>query len=64
MNIEWQLRDTWRTALALEFEKPYFSKLQKFVETQYQTNACAPLPSHIFRIFDLVRLEDVSVVIL
>lgn len=58
------LNDSWIQALASEFKKPYFETLIAFVEREYETNECFPLITHIFRAFDMVRMEDVKVVIL
>ena len=48
-----KIENTWKNALAAEFEKPYFADLVRY----------PPGPS-IFRAFDLTPLPDVKVVIL
>lgn len=60
VNIE----PSWKTALAPEFEKPYFSTLSGFVRDEYKTGKVYPLPKDIFRAFDLCPFDQVKVVIL
>lgn len=59
-----KIEDSWKRALASEFEKPYFSALSSFVKSEYKKAATYPLPRDIFRAFDLCPFSDVKVVIL
>lgn len=55
----------WRDALAGEFEKPYFKKILKTIETDKQHGAeIYPPESEIFTAFNLTPLDSVKVVIL
>lgn len=54
----------WKSILAAEFEKPYFSSLVSFVKTQYQTTTVYPPGSRIFHAFDACPWENLKVVIL
>ena len=59
-----KIAESWRPALADEFEKPYFQKLIAFVKGEYATAAVYPAGSHIFHAFDATPLDQVKVVIL
>ena len=59
-----KIAESWRPALADEFEKPYFQKLIAFVKGEYATAAVYPAGSHIFYAFDATPLDQVKVVIL
>jgi uracil-DNA glycosylase len=58
------IHDSWKKALEVEFEKPYFSELTEKVKREYLSQSVFPDPQNIFRAFDLVPFEDVKVVIL
>ncbi|MBQ0149213.1 MAG: uracil-DNA glycosylase [Bacteroidales bacterium] len=63
--MEVRIEQSWKTALAAEFEKPYFAKL---VETLHREKAQGtvifPPGRLIFRAFDLTPVDQVKVVIL
>lgn len=59
-----KIAESWRPALADEFEKPYFQKLIAFVKGEYATATVYPAGSHIFHAFDATPLDQVKVVIL
>ncbi len=59
-----KIEDSWKAALAPEFEKAYFSTLSSFVKSEYQKAKVYPPPKEIFRAFDLCPFEKVKVVIL
>lgn len=59
-----KMSDAWKALLKGEFQKPYFSELSDRVRTEYLQGPVFPHPSRVFRAFDLVRPEDVRVVIL
>jgi uracil-DNA glycosylase len=58
------LPEDWRQALAAEFDKPYFRKLEKFLDAERQTHTVAPSENDIFRAFELTPFADVRVVLL
>lgn len=60
VNIE----ETWKVALASEFEKEYFVRLTDFVRQEYRNGTCYPPGEEIFNAFNLCPLPDVKVVIL
>jgi len=59
-----KIEESWKQALAQEFEKPYFSTLSEFVKAEYKSKKVFPLPKDIFRAFDLCPFDQVKVVIL
>ena len=58
------IEDTWKHALAAEFEKPYFVALAKLVHEAYETNTVYPPPRELFAAFAHCPLPNVKVVIL
>lgn len=63
MNIK--IQESWKTALAAEFDKDYFIKLTDFVRVQYLSgHQVFPEPKNIFNAFNLCPLPDVKVVII
>ena len=63
--IQVKIEESWREALAPEFEKPYFAELVSRLH-QEKASGCRIYPpgGQIFRAFDLCPLPDVKVVIL
>lgn len=60
-----RIEQSWKYALAGEFEKPYFASLVRFLHDEKTAGKrIFPPGSQIFRAFDLTPLEDVKVVIL
>jgi uracil-DNA glycosylase len=61
-----QIDESWREALAEEFEKPYFSALIQKVKAAYQAKPQQIFPrgTQIFRAFDACPFDQVKVVIL
>ena len=59
-----KIHDSWKNALALEFQKPYWETLTSFVKTEYLERSCFPEGKNIFRAFDETPLDKVKVVIL
>ena len=60
-----KIEQSWKDALAGEFEKPYFASLVRFLhEEKAGGNRIFPPGSQIFRAFDLTPVKDVRVVIL
>lgn len=63
MNVK--IEESWKSALAPEFEKDYFVKLTDFVRAEYMSGrAVYPAPKNIFNAFDLCPINDVKVVII
>ncbi|MDD2567100.1 MAG: uracil-DNA glycosylase [Thiovulaceae bacterium] len=58
-----QMTPSWNTFLQEEFSKEYFLELQAFVEDAYKQHAVYPPYGDIFRAFNLVKPEEVKVVI-
>ena len=54
----------WDNVLKDEFEKDYFIKIRKFVDSEYETKTIYPPYDEIFNAFKLTPLNDVKVVIL
>jgi uracil-DNA glycosylase len=67
MNVK--IEESWKNALAGEFEKPYFIALTDFVRGQYNKWAAGgapvyPKPAEIFNAFNLCPLDKAKVVII
>ena len=63
--MEVKIEQTWKDALAGEFEKPYFASLVRFLrEEKAAGKNVFPPGSQIFRAFELTPLPQVRVVIL
>ncbi len=63
MNVK--IEESWKTALAPEFDKEYFVKLTDFVRGEYMSGrAVYPAPANIFNAFNLCSLDQVKVVII
>lgn len=62
MNV--RIENTWREALAEEWDKPYFKDLTDFVRHEYATKTVFPPARRIFAAFDACPFDKVKVVIL
>lgn len=62
MNV--RIENTWRQALAEEWEKPYFKDLTDFVRREYSIKTIFPPARRIFAAFDSCPFDKVKVVIL
>ena len=63
--MEVKIEQTWKNALASEFEKPYFASLVRFLHAEREAGRRVfPSGSQIFRAFELTPVPDVKVVIL
>ena len=51
------LPPSWRKALAEEFTKPYFHKLEAFVDQERRTHTVYPPEDDVFNAFKLTPLE-------
>ena len=64
-NMEVKIEQTWKNALASEFEKPYFASLVRFLHAEKAAGRKVfPPGSQIFRAFELTPVPQVKVVIL
>ena len=59
-----KIEDSWKAALASEFEKDYFVQLTDFVRQEYHQHRCYPPGPEIFNAFNLCPVGKVKVVIL
>ena len=59
-----RIADEWKKLLVAEFEKPYFQELASKVRAEYLARKVFPQPQRVFRAFDLVKPDDVRVVII
>ena len=60
-----RIEQSWKAALAGEFEKPYFASLVSFLRNEKAVGKVIyPPGSQIFRAFDLTPVQNVKVVIL
>ncbi len=60
-----RIDQSWKTALAPEFDQEYFIKLTDFVRSEYLSGrAVYPAPKNIFNAFNLCPLDNVRVVII
>ena len=63
--MEVKIEQTWKNALASEFEKPYFASLVRFLHEEKAAGArIYPPGGQIFRAFELTPVDQVKVVIL
>lgn len=62
MNV--QIEESWKRALAEEFEKDYFLRLTAFVRQEYQTTTVYPPGRLIFNAFNLCPYDKAKVVII
>ena len=63
--MEVKIQQSWKNALAQEFEKPYFESLVRFLhQEKAEGKTIFPPGSQIFRAFDLTPVDKVKVVIL
>lgn len=64
MPIDVKIALSWRKKLEVEFEKPYFQALTRFVRDEYKQHVVFPPGKEIFRAFDCCDFENVRVVII
>ena len=63
--MEVRIEQSWKNALASEFDKPYFASLVRFLHAEREAGRKVfPPGSQIFRAFELTPVQDVKVVIL
>ena len=60
-----KITPSWRDILSPEFNKSYFTNLEKFLFEEYSSNKkIYPPPSNIFRSFSSPEFHEVKVIIL
>ncbi len=59
-----RIEESWKRALAEEFEKPYFAALTEFVRSEYRQTTVYPPARLIFNAFDLSPFDTTRVVII
>lgn len=59
-----KIESSWLSALADQWDAPYFGKLSEFVHEQYRSTIVYPPARKIFAAFDACPFQDVKVVIL
>jgi uracil-DNA glycosylase len=59
-----KIAPSWKSRLAIEFEKNYFQQLIEFVREEYKNHTIYPPGKEIFRAFDACSFDDVKVVII
>ncbi|MEM6401713.1 MAG: uracil-DNA glycosylase [Cyanobacteria bacterium P01_D01_bin.116] len=59
-----RLPDSWKIALAEEFNKPYFKELENFISQERKSKTIYPPPEDVFSAFELTPFEQVNVLIL
>lgn len=58
------IRKSWYELLKEEFSKPYYVKLNNFLENEYKTKTIYPKSENVFNSINCVPLEKVKVVII
>ncbi len=58
------IHESWETKLSSEFKKDYFSKLIRFVKSEYAQHTCYPEAKNIFAAFDYAPFDTTKVVII
>lgn len=65
MNMEVKIEQSWKNALAGEFEKPYFASLVRFLRNEKSAGKrIYPPGGQIFKAFELTPVQNLKVVIL
>ncbi len=63
-RINPEIHSSWRNALSLQFEAPYFAELKSFLVAEKQKHDVYPPGKYIFNAFNTTPFDEVSVVIL
>lgn len=59
-----RIEESWKKALAAQWDMPYFEHLTNWVRTRYASSVVYPPPARIFAAFDNCPFDSVRVVIL
>lgn len=62
--MDMMIEESWKRALAREFEKPYFAALADFVRSAYRSGVVYPPRDKVFAAFERTPFEKVKAVIL
>ena len=54
----------WIKLLKEDFEKPFYKELEQWLKTEYNTKTIYPKPENVFNALNLVKFNDVKVVII
>lgn len=58
------IKNSWKDILIEEFEKPYFKKLELYLETEFKEQIIYPQKENIFNAFNSTDFNDVKVLLL
>lgn len=64
MDLREMLPASWQDVLSAEFDKPYFAKLEEYLEKEYETQEIHPPKKEIFAAFHACDFDDVKVLLL
>ncbi|MEK4228285.1 uracil-DNA glycosylase [Solibacillus sp. FSL H8-0538] len=59
-----QLTNDWKVVLTKEFDKPYFSQLEQFLQQEYAMATVYPAKEAVLRALQVTAFQDVKVVLL
>lgn len=62
--MHFKISKSWKTHLHKEFSKPYFKKLEAYLDQQYLNHVCFPPKDQILNAFNSCNFEAVRVVII
>lgn len=62
MNIK-KLSKEWKDIFQKEFEKEYFSELEKFIEKEYREETIYPPKEYMFSAYELTPFNEVKIVV-
>lgn len=63
-SIKELLPQNWQNVLSEEFKKPYFKKLEEFLDDEFQNQIIYPTRENIFNAFNYLDYQDVKVLLL
>ena len=63
MGIEDTIKSDWNKAIGEELLKPYFKKLMKFIDFEYEEKKIFPKKKDIFNALNYTKLEEVKVLL-
>ena len=58
------IKKNWYELLKEDFEKPFYKELEQWLKTEYNTKTIYPKPENVFNALNLVKFNDVKVVII
>jgi len=58
------VKNDWKEILEIEFKKEYFKKLEKFIQSEYDSKSIFPIKEEIFNAFELCSFNNTKVIIL